>query len=158
VKIVIAAGPEAALVAPLLAEKHVPVILGSVLTLPPHEDQFHAASYQAAGQLAAAGVTFGFATRDTTNVRLVPYEAAISVAWGLSHDRALQALTIDAARILGVDDVMGSLEPGKMGNLFVADGDPLEIRTAITRVVIGGRDVGLENRQKDLYEKYMARK
>ncbi len=158
VKVVIAAGPEAALVAPLLAEKHVPVILGSVLTLPAHEDQFHAASYQAAGRLAAAGVTFGFATRDTTNVRLVPYEAAMSVAWGLPRERALQALTIDAARILGVDDVMGSLEPGKMANLFIADGDPLEIRTAITRVVIGGRDVGLENRQKDLYEKYMARR
>jgi imidazolonepropionase-like amidohydrolase len=158
VKIVIAAGPEAALVAPLLAGQHVPVILGSVLTLPAHEDMFHAASYQAAGQLAAAGVTFAFATRDTTNVRLVPYEAAMSVAWGLPRDRALRALTIDAARILGVDDVMGSLEPGKMGNLLIADGDPLDIRTAITRVVIGGRDVGLENRQKDLYEKYLARK
>jgi len=145
-------------VAPLLAEQHVPVILGSVLTLPAHEDMFHAASYQAAGQLAAAGVTFAFATRDTTNVRLVPYEAALSVAWGLPRDRALRALTIDAARILGVDDVMGSLEPGKMGNLLIASGDPLDIRTAITRVVIDGRDVGLENRQKDLYEKYMARK
>ena len=158
VKIIVAAGPEAALVAPLLKEKQVPVILGSVLTLPPHEDQFHAASYQAAGVLAAAGVPFCFATRDTTNVRLVPYEAAISVAWGLPRDRAVRALTIDAAEILGVGDVLGSLEPGKLANLFIADGDPLEIRTAITHVVIGGRDVGLENRQKDLYKKYFARK
>jgi imidazolonepropionase-like amidohydrolase len=97
VKIVIAAGPEAALVAPLLREKDVPVILGSVLTLPPREDMFHAASYQAAGELEKAGVKFAFATGDSTNVRQVPYQAAQSVAWGLGRDAALRALTINAA-------------------------------------------------------------
>jgi imidazolonepropionase-like amidohydrolase len=157
IRMILAAGPEAALVAPLLADKHVPVILGSVLTLPPREDLMHAFSYQAAGELAQAGVKFCFATGDTTNVRLVPYEAAISVAWGLSRDQAIRALTIDAAEILGVSDVMGSLEPGKMANFLVADGDPLEIRTQVTHVVIGGRDVGIENRHKALYEKWMAR-
>jgi len=157
VKIVLNAGPEAALVAPLLKEKNVPVILTSVLTLPSREDMMHAASYQAAAELAQAGVKFCFSTGDTNNVRLVPFNAAISVAWGLPRDAAIRALTIDAAEILGVADVMGSLEPGKMANLFVADGDPLEIRTSVTHVVIGGRDVGVENAHRSLYEKWMAR-
>lgn len=158
VRVVVNAGPEAALVAPLLKEKDVPVILSPVLTLPSREDMMHAASYQAAAELARAGVKFCFSTGDTTNVRLVPFNAAISVAWGLSRDRAIRALTIDAAEILGVADVMGSLEPGKLANLFVADGDPLEIRTSVTHVVIGGRDVGVENSHRSLYEKWMARK
>ena len=157
IRIIVNAGPEAALVATLLAEKQVPVILGTVLRLPSREDMMHAASYQAAGELARAGVKFCFSTGDTANVRQAPYNAAISVAWGLPRDAAIRALTIDAAEILGVGGVMGSLEPGKMANLFVSRGDPLEVRTEVTRVIIGGRDVGVENRHKALYEKWMAR-
>ena len=81
----------------------------------------------------------------------------MSVAWGLDRDEALKALTIDAAEILGVADRVGSLEPGKDANLFIAKGDPLEIRTAITHVFIDGRDVGLDNKQAQLYRKYIAR-
>jgi imidazolonepropionase-like amidohydrolase len=157
VKIVIDAGPEAALVAPLLKEKNVPVILDSILTLPAYEDMFHAASYQAAAELARAGVTFAFSTGDATNVRLLPYNAAMAVAWGLDRDEAVEAMTIRAAEILGVADVMGSLEPGKMANLFIASGDPLEIRTAVTHVFINGRSVGVKDRHYELYEKWMAR-
>ncbi len=157
VKIVVSAGPEAALVAPLLKEKSVPVILQSILTLPPREDMFHAASYQAAGELARAGVTFAFSTGDATNVRLLPYHAAMAVAWGLPRDEAIRAMTITAAEILGVADVMGSLEPGKLANLFIATGDPLEIRTSVTHVFINGRNVGVKDRHYELYEKWMAR-
>jgi imidazolonepropionase-like amidohydrolase len=158
VKIVIGAGPEAALAAPLLSEKGVPLILDSILTLPAHEDMFHAASYQAAGELARAGVTFAFSTGDATNGRLLPYNAAMAVAWGLPRDEALRAMTINAAEILGVADVMGSLEPGKLANLFIAAGDPLEIRTAVTHVFINGRDVGVKDRHYELYEKWMGRR
>jgi len=157
VKIVIAAGPEAALVAPLLREKNVPVILGSVLTLPPREDMFHAASYQAAGELARAGVRFAFATSDTANVRQLPYHAAMSVAWGLPREQALRALTIDAAEILGVSGEVGSLEPGKVANLLIAKGDPLEARTEVTHVIVNGREVDLGNKQLSLYERYLKR-
>ena len=157
VKIVIGAGPEAALVAPLLKEKNVPVILESILTLPSHEDMFHAASYQAAGELSRAGVKFAFSTGDATNVRLLPYNAAMAVAWGLPRDQAIKAMTIDAAEILGVADVMGSLEPGKLANLFIASGDPLEIRTAVTHVFINGRNVGVKDRHYELYERWMSR-
>jgi len=157
VKIVISTGPEAGLAAALLKEKNVPVILGSILTLPTREDLFHAASYQAAAALAKAGVKFAFATGDNSNVRQVPYQAAQSVAWGLSRDEALKALTINAAEILGVADRLGSIEPGKMANLLIVKGDPLEVRTEVTHVIINGQNVPLENKHLALYERYMRR-
>jgi imidazolonepropionase-like amidohydrolase len=157
VNIVISGGAEANLVAPLLKERGIPVILGNILTLPTREDMFHAASYQAAGELAQAGVKVAFSTGDSSNVRLVPYNAAMSIAWGMNHEEALKALTINAAEILGVADRVGSLEPGKDANLFVANGDPLEIRTEVTHVIIEGQDVGLENKHLALYRKYIAR-
>jgi imidazolonepropionase-like amidohydrolase len=81
----------------------------------------------------------------------------MSVAWGLPRDDAIKALTINAAEILGVADRIGSLEQGKDANLFIARGDPLEIRTQITHVIIQGADVGLANKHLALYEKYSKR-
>src|SRR5262249_11787031 len=89
VNIVISGGLEAAPVAQLLKEKNVPVILGSILTLPPREDLPHQASYAAAGELVKAGVKIAFATGDADNTRQLPYQAALSVAWGLPRDEAL---------------------------------------------------------------------
>ena len=157
VHIVITGGQEAALVAPLLKEKNIPVILGPVLTLPSREDMFHAGSYQAAGELAKAGVKIAFATGDNANVRQVPYNAAQSVAWGLPREEAIRALTINAAEILGIANRTGSLEPGKDANLFISRGDPLEVRTRVTTVVIAGRKVDLGNKHQALYERFMAR-
>jgi imidazolonepropionase-like amidohydrolase len=157
VKIIISGGTEANLVAPLLKEKNIPVILGNILSGPSRPDWFHASTYQLAGELAKAGVKFAFSSGDNTNVRLLPNQAAMSVAWGLDRDAAIRALTIDAAQILGVADRVGTLEPGKDANLFIANGDPLEIKTQVTRVVIKGRDVGLQNKHLALYEMYMAR-
>jgi imidazolonepropionase-like amidohydrolase len=157
VRIVITGGMESPLVAPLLKEKNIPVILGEVLELPTREDMAHAESYAAAGQLAQAGVKFAFGTGGYQNVRQLPYNAAISVAWGLSRDEAIKALTINAAEILGVADRVGSIEAGKAANLVIAKGDPLEIRTEIMHVFINGKNVGLDTRQVELYKKYAAR-
>jgi imidazolonepropionase-like amidohydrolase len=157
VRIVISGGLEAPTVGPLLKEKNIPVILGPVFTLPTRADSSHSSTYAAAGELARAGIMFAFATGDADNTRQLPYDAAESVAWGLSRDEALKALTINAAEILGVADRVGSLEPGKIGNLFVSTGDPLEVRTTVTHVFIAGRDVGLDNKQLALYERYSKR-
>jgi imidazolonepropionase-like amidohydrolase len=157
VRIVISGGTEATIVAALLKEKNVPVILGNVLTLPGTEDAFHAATYQLAGQLSQAGVKVAFSTGDSAYVRLVPYHAGMSVAWGMSRDEALKALTINAAEILGVADRVGSLEPGKDANLFISKGDPLEVKTSLATVFINGQDVGLDNKHERLYKKYLAR-
>ena len=72
-------------------------------------------------------------------------------------DEALKALTINAAEMLGVGDRIGSIERGKLGNLIVTRGDPLEVRTQVTHVVIAGRDVPLDNRHLVLYERYSKR-
>ena len=157
IRIVIAGGLEAPLAAALLKDKNIPVILGSVLTMPGREDAHHAATYKAAGELAQAGVTFAFGTGGAANNRLLPYEAAISVAWGLDRNRALRAMTLDAAAILGVADRVGSLEPGKVANLFIANGDPMEMKTQFTHIFINGRDVGLKSKHTELYERFMSR-
>jgi imidazolonepropionase-like amidohydrolase len=157
IRIVINGGLESPLVAPLLKEKNIPVILGSVLTMPAREDAHHAATYKAAGELAQAGVTFAFGTGGAANNRLIPYEAAISVAWGLDRNRALRAITLDAATILGVADRIGSLEAGKIANLLVATGDPMEMKTQFTHIFINGRNVGLKSKHTELYERFSAR-
>jgi imidazolonepropionase-like amidohydrolase len=157
VHVVITGGLEAPLAAALLREKNVPVILGSIFTLPTREDAHHAATYRAAGELAQAGVRFAFGTGGYTNVRLIPYEAGISVAWGLSRERALRAITVDAADILGVADRVGTIAPGKLANLAIWTGDPLEIRTPVPRVFIAGRDVGPASAHTDLYDKWRSR-
>jgi imidazolonepropionase-like amidohydrolase len=157
VNIVLSGAIESNYAAQLLKDKNVPVILGNVLAMPSREDNFHASTYQLAGELAKAGVKFAFSSGDNTNVRLVPFQAAMSVAWGLNRDAAIKALTIDAAEILGVANRIGSLEPGKDANLFIANGDPLEVRTQVTHVVIQGKDVGIDNKHEALYRKYIAR-
>ncbi len=135
----------------------VPVIISNVLELPQGEDSFHAATYQAAGELEKAGVMFAFSSGGFQNVRLVPFQAAMSVAWGLSKERALQALTLDAAKIFGADKLVGSIEPGKVANLVVTNGDAMEIRSRVMHVIIAGRDVPLRNKQTELFNRYMGR-
>ncbi len=157
VRMVLVAGPEASQVASLLKNKNVPVILTNVLELPWNDDLPHQASYAAAAELHKAGVKFAFAVTNETNVRLLPYNAAMSVAWGLPRDEAIKAMTLNTAEILGLGDRLGSIEPGKIGNLFIAKGDPLEVRTEVTHVVIAGREVPLDNKQLTLYERYMKR-
>ena len=157
VNIVLSGAIESNYAAELLKDKNVPVILGNVLAMPSRPDNFHASTYQLAGELAKAGVKFAFSSGDNQNVRLVPFQAAMSVAWGLNREAAIKALTIDAAEILGVGNRIGSLEPGKDANLFIATGDPLEIRSQVTHVVIGGRDVGTDSKHEALYRKYIAR-
>jgi imidazolonepropionase-like amidohydrolase len=156
-KIVITGGLESPLAAPLLKEKNIPVILGSVLTTPAREDAHHAATYRAAGELAAAGVKFAFGTGSYQNPRLLPYEAAISVAWGLDREKAIRAITMDAAEILGIADRAGSLEVGKVANLSIWNGDPLELRTPVPRVIIAGRDVGPDSKHTELNERFSNR-
>jgi imidazolonepropionase-like amidohydrolase len=156
--IVIRTGPATAVAsAALLKQKNVPVILSNILSMPQGEDTFHAANYQAAGELSTAGVLFAFSSGGYDNVRLVPFQAAMSVAWGLNHDEAIKALTINAAKIFGVDRVLGSIEPGKIANLVVVSGDPLEIRSRIRHVIIAGHDIPLESKHTELFKRYMGR-
>jgi imidazolonepropionase-like amidohydrolase len=156
-RLVLASGRDAAMEADLLAEKEVPVILGAVQALPVQEDDAYDDPFTAPGRLHAAGVRIAFGTFDSSSARVLPYETATAVAYGLDPGAALRALTLGAAEILGLDDRLGSIEAGKWANLIVTDGDPLEVRTEVRHVIIRGRDVDLSNRHSRSYELYGSR-
>jgi imidazolonepropionase-like amidohydrolase len=158
VRMVLITGADAQRVAPLLRERNIPVILTNLLALPPREDDFHAYIYQTPSVLAKAGVLFAFSSGTFEFSRNVPFQAARAVGWGLDRDEAIKALTLNAAKILGVDSLVGAIERGKLANLVVVKGDPLEIRSQIQHVVIAGRDVPLETKHTELFKRYLSRK
>jgi imidazolonepropionase-like amidohydrolase len=144
--------------AAFLAQHHIPVVLGPMYQLPQHEDDRYDLPQEAPGILAKAGVRIAFATFDSADVRDLPYQAAMAVAYGtLSKEDALRALTVWPAEIWGVADRIGSLEVGKYANLIVTTGDPLEPRTDVKYVFIEGRPAPLKSRQSDLYDEYKDR-
>ncbi|AIE84952.1 amidohydrolase family protein [Fimbriimonas ginsengisoli] len=110
-----------------------------------------------ASVLADTGVRFAFASQGWETAMNLPYRVGRMCAFGLSHDAAMRALTLDAAKILGVDDRYGSLQPGKVANVIVTDGDPLEVTTHLRYLFIDGKPVALESHYTDLYRKYMSR-
>ncbi len=157
VRVIIAGAREAWKVADFLADNEVPVILGATQSLPTSEDDPYDAAYTQPARLHEAGVTFAISTFNASSARTLPYEAGQAVAFGLPHDEALKAITRYPAEILGVGDDLGTIEAGKIANLIVTDGDPLEIQTQIEVVVINGRLVDTDNKHRRLYERYRAR-
>ena len=156
-KAIISGGVEAYKVADQLKAKNIPVIVGPVLRMPVNEDDPYDMAFSNAGLLSKAGVKIAFQTNDSAYSRNLPYHAGMAAAFGLSKEEALKAVTIYPAEIFGVADRVGSIEQGKIANLIVTDGDPLEIRTQIKHVFINGRDIPLSSRHTELYEKYKAR-
>ncbi|HEY8468545.1 MAG TPA: amidohydrolase family protein [Longimicrobiales bacterium] len=156
-KLIIGGAGEGYKVAKLLAEKQIPVILGPTQALPRSPDARYDEAYANPGLLHAAGVKIAFATFNAADSRTLPYEAAMATGYGLPRDVALRAVTLNPAEILGLGDRLGSIEPGKIANLIVTDGDPLEITTQIRHLIIGGRETNTDNKHRQLYEKYRAR-
>lgn len=157
VKIIIADPREIGNTGPLLKAKNIPVVLGKTFQLPMRDDDPYDASYTLPNEFYKAGVKFCFGTFDVEFARNVPFEAAQAVAFGLPHDEALKALTINSAEILGASDQLGSIEKGKLADLILTDGDPMEAKTNIKQMFIAGREVSLESRHTREYEKWMKR-
>ena len=142
--IVLAGASEAWLMADTIAEAGVPVLVGPVMARSWREGEQRNSSFSCAGALADAGVQVAFMSGYegyVPKVRVVLWEAAVAAANGLGPERTLRALTLDAARILGIDDQTGSLEVGKRADLAVFDGDPLEYTTHACAVLVGGEVV-----------------
>ncbi|MEO8380037.1 MAG: amidohydrolase family protein [Acidobacteriota bacterium] len=137
--------------------RNIPVLLGPILALPQREDDPYDLIYSNAKTLYDAGIPFAIQTSDAHNTRNLPYHAATAAAFGLPKDEALKAITLYPARIWGVADRLGSLEPGKSATLIVTDGDPLEIRTNVKRVFIAGEEISMDSRHTLLYEKFKKR-
>ncbi len=157
VRAVLVGADQAFRVADELAERQIPVIVGSELRPTMDRDDPVSAGWRNAAILYGAGVKIAFSTQDYANVRNLPYAAAKAVAFGLPRDAALRAVTLSPAEVLGVDSQMGSIEVGKRADLIVTDGDPLQIVTNVERVYIGGSEVPLESKHTRLYEQFKDR-
>ncbi|MBW3552950.1 MAG: amidohydrolase family protein [Gemmatimonadetes bacterium] len=156
-RLIIAGASEGYRVADLLAAKGIPVILGPTQSMPRGADRGYDEPYANPGILHAAGVTIAFATFNSSDSRTLPYEAATAIPFGLPREAALRAITVAPAQILGLSDRLGTLEPGRLGNIIVTDGDPLEITTQVRHLVVEGREVSTMDRHRELYERYRAR-
>ena len=156
-RFVITGGREAWKIADWLAENNVDLILSGTQAMPAGQDASYDEAYANPGKLHAAGVRIAFATFNSSSSRTLPYEAAQAVPYGLPHEAALAAVTRNAADMLGLGDRIGTIEEGKLANIMITDGDPLEIQTQVTDLFILGRGVSLDNKHKALYEKYRAR-
>lgn len=158
IKPVIAGGEEAHVVAAFLKENKVPVMLGSPHSLPEKDDADVALPYKRATLLKEAGVQFCISTDGYWQQRNLPFMAGTAAAYGLTKEEALSAISLQAARILGIDATTGSLEAGKDATLFISAGDALDMPTnQVENAFIRGRKIDLDNKQKQLYRKYMGK-
>ena len=158
-KPIILGGDDAWKVASLLKEKNVPVILTGVFSLPLREDDAYDTLYENPAKLQQAGVRFCISTGDAgAEVRNLPLYAGMAAAYGLSKADALKSVTLYPAQIMNVADRLGSIEPGKMANLVITDGDLLEIRTHIRYLFIDGRPVVLTSRHTELNDAFKNRR
>ncbi len=157
--IVIVGGRDSWKIAPLLKKHNIPVILEQLHRLPATYDDNIDQPFKTPSILQDAGVLFCIADHDgTTRGRNLKYNAGTAVAYGLTKEQALSAITLNTARILGIADRTGSIEVGKDANIIVSKGDVLDMATSIiTLAFIQGRKINLENKQTQLAERYRHR-
>lgn len=156
-KMILAGGEEAYKVKDLLHSKNIPVILRPMLTEPPEEDDPYDVLLTQPEELHKAGVRFAIGSFDNSFARRLGQNAANAVAYGLPYDEALKAVTLYPAQIFGLADQVGTLETGKLANVIVTNGDPLELTTDVKYLFIKGQLTSLDNKQLRLYEKYLNR-
>ncbi len=160
VRIMIYGGYDAPHCTELLRKHDVPVLLGGVYRLPRRRSEPYDTPFTIPARLQAAGVAFcitGSGRFGGSNVRNLPYHAAMAVAFGLPEDIGLKAITSYPAEILGVADRVGSIDVGKDATLFVSDGNPLQTATLVEAAYVQGRRVELTDRHKRLWKKYQTK-
>jgi len=158
-KLMIGGGAEAWMMADKLAAAHIPVLTGAMNNIP---DSFASLGQrqEGAGLLRKAGVSValignaGGGDEEVFNVRNLKQEAGNAVSYGMTWDEALRAVTLTPAEIFGVADRIGSLQPGREGNVVVWSGDPFEFTTRVEHVFVRGREYHDKTRQDMLMERY----
>jgi len=154
-KLTIVGGYQAGNVASFLKQNNVSVFLRCPHSLPELEDDDYDYTYKAAKKLVDAGIVVSLESNGRMDSRNLPFYAGTTVAHGLTKEQALQLITQNAAKILGINDMYGTLEVGKSATLFVSEGDALDMRTNIlTHAFIDGRSLSLETHQTELWKRY----
>ena len=155
VNVVLVGAKDSYMIADVLAQKKIPVILSKCHELPTYDDEDIQQPYKTPGMLQKAGVLYCISIGAFWQERNLMFEAGTASAYGLTKDEALQAITFNPAKILKLDDKIGTLEKGKEASLIVSTGDVLDMKTStIEQAFISGRQIDLSNKQKALNEKF----
>ena len=159
-RLIIYGGHDAVQCADLLKSQDVSVIVNGVYRLPLRRNESYDSAYSLPARLKKSGIKFciaGHARFDASNIRNLPYHAAMATAFGLDKQDALRSITLWPAEMLGVDKEIGSLDKGKHATLIITDGDLFDTATHVTNAWVQGRMVDLSDRHKQLYKKYAER-
>lgn len=148
---------EGYMVADEIAKSGVPVVAGPVLSLPGRDYVRYDVNYKNPNALLKAGVKVALRTNENENTRNLPFHAGFAAAYGMGQDEALKAVTLTPAEIFGVSDKYGSLEKGKVANVFVTNGDAFETKTQVEYLFIDGYNVAIESRHTLLYDEFLER-
>ena len=155
---VIVGGDEAYLIIPFLKENGIAVVVKQPHALPNNNDDDVNMPYKNAGVLANAGVDVVVSINGYWQQRNLPFMAGTVAAWGLDKEKALSTITLNTAKVLGIDKTAGSLEIGKDATLFISAGDALDMKTNnVEKAFIQGRDINLDNLHKQLDRKFSAK-
>lgn len=155
---VIVGGEEAHLLAEELAAKKIPVVITSVHKLPSRPEDLPDQAFQQPGILVKAGVLCAISMESYWNIRNLPFQAGTASAYGLNQESALQLITLNPAKILGIDSLCGSLDNMKDATFIVTEGDIMNMQESqVSRAFIQGREVALSNWQNELDQKYRTK-
>jgi len=156
--LVIVGGYQAHKVSSLLKQNNIPVLLQRIHSRPKNDDDDYDQPFKLANMLVNDGVLVGLENAgdmERMNARNLPFLAGTCAAYGLDKEQALSLITLNTAKILGIDSIVGSLEVGKDATLFISKGDALDMRTnKLEKAYIQGRDISLESHQTELYKRY----
>ena len=155
---VIVGGDEAYLIGAKLKDSKIPIMLNRIHSLPKHEDDLTYQPYRLPALLKAQGILFCLQNEgdmQPMNTRNLPFQAGTTMAYGLTAEEALQTVSLNVCKIVGIDQDYGTLAVGKKATFFVSKGPALDMKTnLVTLILIDGKFCPTSNFQQDLYQKY----
>ncbi|MDC6389852.1 amidohydrolase family protein [Maribacter sp. PR1] len=159
-EVVLVGGYEAYKITDFLKRNDIPVLVQFTHNLPNFDDDDYDLPYKLPKLLVDGGLLVGLQNNEASNfqTRNLPFYAGQVGQQGLDKEKALQLITGNSAKILGIDDNYGTLEVGKSATLFISEGDALDMRTnKLSHAFIDGRDISLETHQTELWKRYMGK-
>ncbi len=159
-KLVLVGGYHAYRVTDLLKKNKIPVLVNFTHSLPEFDDDDYDFTYKLPKMLVDAGLLVALQNAEASNfqTRNLPFYAGQVVGQGLDKEVALQLISGNTARILGIDDTYGTLAQGKSATFFLSEGDALDMRgNQLTHAFIDGREISLETHQTELWKRYMGK-
>ena len=159
INVVIVGGDEAMECVETLLAHDIPVVVHGTHRMPGRRDELWDHQFTLPGRLNEAGVKVAIAANEryTGHERNLPYHAGTAAAHGMDPHEALRTVTEYAAEVIGLGEVLGTIEVGKYGTVIVTNGDPLEVTTNVSKAFIEGRQIELDNRQTQLRDKYLQK-